>query len=84
MNQDELVQIILTLYGLSDGGDYWHENLRSHLKETTIDFGFYLKSVSNKLVGLATTCVDDVLLASTPEVFEAFKKVLSERFDLNF
>lgn len=89
MGQDELVQIMRSNDSMSDVGEYCHETLRYpfrdflRFEQSTTDFGFNIKSGAHKLAALATTNVDDMLSAATPEMFNAFRKESRERFDVN-
>ena len=48
------------------------------------EFGFYIKQALLKLAVLPTANVDDILLASTPDMFKRFQRVSHVRFDVNF
>ena len=88
LRTDELVQVIRPVYSLSDSGEYWAETLSQHLREhlrllqATTDLALRLRVVGTKLMALAATYVDDVLLASTEEAREQFNKISKKRFDV--
>ena len=87
---DELVQIVRPCYGLSDAGDYWSETLRNHLRDnlrfqhTACDLSLWIRHVSDRLVAMSATYVDDVLLAAEPAALRAFKNLSSRLFDVSF
>ena len=87
---NELVQVIRPLYGLPDAGEYWNETLSNHLREhcqfqqSTTDFCLWIRTTAQKLLALATTYVDDVLIAATPDALERFKAISLKRFDVKF
>jgi hypothetical protein len=70
--QDELLQVIKPLYGLSDSGDYWAETVVQHhlralrMSQPTADFSLFFRIVAGELAGLSGTHVDDLLQAGTP------------------
>jgi hypothetical protein len=67
LTQDELLQIIKPLYGLSDAGDYWAETLVQHhiralrMSQATADFSLFFRVIAGELEGLSGTHVDDLL-----------------------
>ena len=89
LNANELVQVIRPVYGLADAGEYWADTLSRHLREhlrfkqATTDLALWLKTVGSKLVALAASYVDDVLLASTPQALAEFKRISTKRFDVD-
>lgn len=89
MNADELVQIIRPVYGLADAGNYWADTLTIHLrdhlrfKQATTDLALWFRLTGPKLVALAASYVDDVLLASTPEALQEFTTISKARFDVD-
>lgn len=76
------------MYGLSDAGDYWAETLSNHLREhlhffqASSDLALWFRVVGSKLMAMAASYVDDVLLAATPTALSEFQKISKERFDV--
>ncbi len=87
---DELVRVLRPVYGLPDAGEYWSDTLSNHLREhcqfqqSATDLSLWLRTVAGKLLALAATYVDDVLLAATPSALEEFKRISRNRFDVTF
>ena len=88
LDQNELVQVVLPIYGLPDAGEYWYETLNNHLRDhcrfqqATTDLALWFKSTGPKLMALAATFVDDVLIAATPPALAEFSKISKSRFDV--
>jgi Reverse transcriptase (RNA-dependent DNA polymerase) len=88
LNQDELVKILKPLYGLSDSGDYWHETLRAfhldhlHMEQLVGDHSCYFRRIADKLVGLSSSYVDDLLHAGTPEFRDDITRMLKDNFEI--
>lgn len=87
---NELVKVLRPVYGLADAGEYWSETLSSHLREhfqfrqSVTDLSLWLRTTADKIVALAATYVDDVLMAATPSALADFKSISSKRFDITF
>lgn len=88
LTPQQLVQILLPVYGLTESGEYWGDTLSNHLREhcsfkqSTTDLAFWLKSIGSKVVAVATSYVDDVLLAATPSALKQFAAISKNRFDV--
>jgi hypothetical protein len=86
LGQDEFMQLILPLYGLSESGDYWGETLTDHhltgiqFEQSPIDLSLFFKRIGRRLVGLSRTYVDDLLRAAHSDV----RKFLEESFRKDF
>lgn len=71
---DELLQLVGSLYGLTESDDSWCETAtcfhlgRLRMKQSTGDFSLFFRCISDRLVELSGTYVDDVLQAGTPEM----------------
>lgn len=89
LNENELVQVLRPVYGLADAGEYWSDTLSNHLREhckfeqATTDLALWLKTTASKLVALAVTYVDDVLLAATDDALSEFERISRKRFDIS-
>lgn len=71
-SNDVLPQLIKPIYGLTESGEYWHETLRVHQRQdlsmkatTTGDYSLLFRRVSNLLIDLSGTYIDDFLRAGT-------------------
>ena len=86
---NELVQILLLLYGFSDTGDYWHENLMCHhlshqrMWQSTGDSSLFFRGIANRLVIFSGTYVDDLLQAASPEERHAIQTHLQQTLDIS-
>jgi hypothetical protein len=71
LGEDELLQVIKPLYGLSDSGDYWAETIPAHhiddllMTQATAEFSLFFKSLDGKLIGASGVHVDDLLQIGT-------------------
>lgn len=80
LEPEQYLNLLKPLYGLSDAGDYWGKTLTEHLKNglrlecTTSDPAFHFKTADDKIMGLCTTYVDDLLEAGD----KAFQELASE------
>lgn len=69
------------IYGLGDAGEYWADTLANHLnehcqfKQSSTDLAFWFKTIGRRLVALADTYVDDVLIAATKKALQGFAMV---------
>lgn len=87
MDSDELLQLMKPIYGLTDSGDYWHETFRNHqerdleMNKTIGDSSLFFKRISNRLVGLSGSYVDDILRAGTPSFLSDSMKITSSKFN---
>jgi hypothetical protein len=84
LDENQLLQVVKPLYGLSDSGDYWNETLTDHhlqdlsMEKATGDFSLFFCRAMGKLVGLSGTYVDDILRAGdTPFRSESDKHTAS-------
>lgn len=90
LDQNELIQILKPLYGLSESGDYWCEtNSKFHIHEllmqqATGDFGLFFKTIMDKLVCISGSYVDDILQAGTAEEKKIIQQKFKEKFDATF
>ena len=88
LTQQELVQVLLPIYGLTESGEYWSETLNTHLQQhcqfqqTTTDMSLWFKTLGPKLIAMAAAYVDDVLLAATPDALKEFSQLSKSRFDI--
>jgi hypothetical protein len=88
LSQDELLQVIKPLYGLSDSGDYWSETLVKHhlralhMSQATADFSLFFRTLAGDLTGLSGTHVDDLLQAGTPKFRRDVLKETRRSFDV--
>jgi hypothetical protein len=86
--QDEVLRLLKPLYGLSDSGDYWSKTLSDfhaqqlRLEQATGDFALYFRRLANKLVGISSTYVDDLLQAGTPEFRQDMERQFKSSFDM--
>jgi hypothetical protein len=82
------VQLVLPLYGLTEGGDYWGETLADHhsndlgMRKTKGDFSMFFKHVASRLVGLSDSYVDDLVRAGTLKFKENANETTHSRFDV--
>ena len=89
LGPNELVQVILPIYGLADAREYWAETLNNHLRDhcrfqqTITDLSLRFRSIGSKLVALAASYVDDVLLAATPQALTEFDTISRKRFGVS-
>ena len=89
LSQDEILELVKPLYGLSDSGDYWNRTITRHLREdlnmnaTVGDLSLFVKHIEDKLIGLTGIYVDDSLLcgndAFLKETDKSLKKLNQER-----
>jgi Reverse transcriptase (RNA-dependent DNA polymerase) len=85
---DELLQLILPLYGITESGDYWGETLTDHhindLKttQTKQDFSLFFKHAASKLIGLSGAFVDDLVRAGTLQFKDSSQRSTEGRFDV--
>lgn len=83
---DELLLLLLPLYGICDAGDYWHDTYTSHVKE---DMGmrslisdpalFSKRNLARELIGLLGAYVDDSLMGGMRE-FQKLTELTLQRF----
>jgi Reverse transcriptase (RNA-dependent DNA polymerase) len=85
---NELLQLILPLYGITESGDYWGETLTEHqtadlkMTQTTQYFSLFAKHAASKLIGLSGAFVDDLLRAGTLNFKETSQNSTKSRFDV--
>jgi hypothetical protein len=71
LGSDAVLKLMKSLYGLCDSGDYWSKTLSDHLqndfdiKSTTGDPVMFYKAVNDKIAGVTSAHVDDLLMAGT-------------------
>jgi hypothetical protein len=88
LGEDELLQVMKPLYGLSDSDDYWAETLSAHhfedlrTTQATADFSLFFKSLGGKLFGTSGAHVDDILQIGTPELRRQTITNLGAAFDV--
>lgn len=84
MSENELLELLKPLYGLSDSGDYWNRTMTNHLKEdigmdpTDGDLSLFFKHVESKLIGMTGTYVDDSLHCGTTDFMQLCDKSLDK------
>jgi Reverse transcriptase (RNA-dependent DNA polymerase) len=85
---NELLQLMLPLYGITESGDYWGETLTDHhindlnMTQTKQDFSFFFKHDAGKLVGLSGAFVDDLVRAGTLQFKTSSQETTEGRFDI--
>jgi Reverse transcriptase (RNA-dependent DNA polymerase) len=88
LGPNELLKLVLSLYGLTEGGDYWGETLTNHhtddlkMKQTKGDFSLFFKHVASRLVDLLGSFVDDLLRAGTLNFKKHSNAETQSRFDI--
>lgn len=86
LSENQLLQLLLPLYGLSDAGDYCGRTIRAHLakdlgmKHIKGDIWLSTNSSHKKLKGMTGLYVDDSVSCGDKEFFEEFDKT-SKRFN---
>ena len=87
LEEDQCLELLKPLYGLSDSGDSWHATLDKHLvrdlgmKASKIDRSLSFKHDDRgRLIGINASYVDDLLRAGTPD-FRKICKITNERFE---
>jgi Reverse transcriptase (RNA-dependent DNA polymerase) len=87
LRKDELLQIMLPLYGLSESGDYWAETLGNHmlnklqLKQSAADMSLFFRQKGRELSGMIGSYVDDLLCASPRELQKEHEREFTEQFE---
>jgi hypothetical protein len=80
-----LLKLLKPLYGLCDSGHYWLKTLSDHLqnsfsmKSTTGDPAMTYEAVNDKIAGVTSAYVDDLLMAGTKEL-EKETELTSQNF----
>jgi transposase InsO family protein len=88
LGPNELIKLVLPLYGITEGGDYWGETLTNHhindleMKQTKGDFSLFFKHIADRLVGLSGSFVDDLVRAGTLNFKANSNKATENRFDV--
>jgi Reverse transcriptase (RNA-dependent DNA polymerase) len=88
LGPNELLQLVLPLYGLTEGGDYWGETLADHhsndlgMRKTKGEFSMFFKHVASRLVGLSSSYVDDLVRAGNLEFKEKSNEATHSRFNV--
>lgn len=86
LQNDELLELLLPLYGLCDAGDYWGITLDIHItddlkmKPIKSDSAVYTWTQNGKISGLTGTYVDDCLNAGD-EAFQAHTELTLKHFE---
>ena len=89
LDNEQFLQVVKPPYGLSDAVDYWVETLSEHHKKelkmelATGDFSFLFKRVTDRLVGLSGSYVDEILRAGDKKFEEDSSKPLPRRLTQN-
>jgi hypothetical protein len=87
LGKDELLQLMLPLYALTEAGDYWGETLTNHcledvgFEQSAADLLLCFKRQGEKLQWLSANYVDDHLRAAPPSVRASMEQSLRERFE---
>lgn len=74
------------IFGLADSRDRWHFELKGHMKENLKmeplkgDQSLYCKHIAERLVGMSSVFVDDLLEAGYYD-FQEFTECTGRRFD---
>jgi hypothetical protein len=69
LEPDQLLQVVKSLYGPSDAGDYWgqtladHHRKELHMEQATGDFSLIFKRMMDKLICLSGTNENDIIRA---------------------
>jgi hypothetical protein len=85
---NDLLQLILPLYGIAESGDYWGETLTEHhindlkMTQTKLDFSLFFKHAASKLIGLSGASVDDLERAGTRQFKDSSQRSTKSRFDV--
>lgn len=72
LRPDELLKLLMPLYGVSEAGGYWATTFTSfHLhrmrtKQANGDFALFFRQVCDKLTGISASFVDDLFEAGDP------------------
>jgi Reverse transcriptase (RNA-dependent DNA polymerase) len=88
LKKGELLRLLKPPYGLSDSGDYWARTLSNFhleqlcLQQSTGDFSLFFRIVANKIVGLSSSYVDDLLQAGTTEFRADMEKQFNKAFEM--
>ena len=73
LNENQLLRLLKTLYGLTDAGDYWDVTMTNHLKkdlnmsQASLDISIFFKMIRGKLTGMSGMYVDDGIHAGNDE-----------------
>jgi hypothetical protein len=87
LGAEELLQLVLPLYGLSESGDYWGQTLTDHhlttlrFEQSAVDSSLYFKREGQELVGLSGTYVDDLLRAARPDIRDYMEQAIRKSFE---
>lgn len=86
LSSNQLLEILRSLYGLADSGDYWHATFLKHTKKdlgvssTAWDLSLFFKQIHGSLHGFSATHVDDTLSAGNTK-FETETRQTPKRFE---
>lgn len=86
---DEVLLLLLPLYGMCDAGDYWDDTFNAHLDEDlgirslVSDPAFFSKrDLVGALIGVLGSYVDDSLMGGTP-AFQSLSELTLKKFQAN-
>lgn len=87
MEEDELLEILLPLYGVCDAGDYWHATFTAHIEGdlmmsslTSDPSMFYKRNDAGALAGVLGAYVDDCIMGGDRE-FQAASEEMLVKFE---
>lgn len=86
LQENELLLLLKTLYGLADAGDYWHATFSEHLTEDLQmkrcigDLSMFYKVEEGKIFGFAGAYVDDEIATGNLS-FEDVCSITEAKFD---
>jgi hypothetical protein len=89
LERNELLRFLKPLYGLSDSGDYWARTLSNfhleqlQLQQSTGDFALFFRRIADKLMGLSSSLVDDLLQAGTHDFRLDMEREFKRAFDMS-
>lgn len=89
LSPEELIQIILPMYGLTESGDYWHETLHYHhmsnlrIRQSTGDFSLFYRRIANRLIALSGSYDDDLTQACPDKQNSTMLRSLRQQFDIS-
>jgi Reverse transcriptase (RNA-dependent DNA polymerase) len=87
LRKDDILQVLRSLYGLSESGDYWAENLRNHmlnklqLKQSAADMSLFFRQKGRELSEMVGSYVDNLLCASPRELKKKNEREFTEQFE---
>lgn len=84
LTADQALQLLRPLYGLSESGDHWYEELDKHhredlqMKTLDSDHSLYYKIIDGHIAGLSGTYVDDCIQTGTEDFDELTDKTATK------